>query len=437
MTATLKPQNDDGADASKENGTQTNDSKAIQIQNRQITQPNQLEQKAKGEITDPSVKSCHEANDSSSEVLSQLWPAWGSRILQTQEERCMKVALDAARKHWRESRPNPCVGAAVFRSGELLGTHYSEAAGGPHAESTLLKKLGESVRGAELFVTLEPCAHRAKNPACAPVVAQAGLSKVWIASLDPNPLVAGKGLEILAAHDQNFHLGILEKEVQAALGGFFCWLRKGRPEVWIKTASFASGMMADKTGAPQNITQELTQQWTSHWRSMSDALCIGAKTLLKDSPRLTVRGIADPWAPGHPIPVIWSRSRPKPEHDKALGQLALLHPRILWMSGSPHNQITDEIPKTKLEYFDGIASVEQLLKALGQLGIHRLSVEAGPGMSQMWLDSGLWERWNHWTNPRWLSPQNGIKVHLPQASVDKIIWNSEDWGLEWWSQSVE
>ena len=132
-----------------------------------------------------------------------------------QKEEYMKLALELAKKGKGSTNPNPMVGAVVVKDGNIIGQGYHEQYGQPHGERNALQHCEKDPAGGELYVTLEPCHHYGKTPPCTEIILQKGIKKVYVGSLDPNPLVSGKGLEFLKSHGITVETGILKEECDA------------------------------------------------------------------------------------------------------------------------------------------------------------------------------------------------------------------------------
>jgi diaminohydroxyphosphoribosylaminopyrimidine deaminase / 5-amino-6-(5-phosphoribosylamino)uracil reductase len=160
----------------------------------------------------------------------------------------MSEALELAAQARGRTSPNPMVGAVVIRDGRVVGRGYHHRAGEPHAEVLALREAGELARGATLCVTLEPCSHVGRTPPCAAAVAEAGISQVFAAMEDPNPLVAGAGLRYLQGHGVAVHTGLLEAEAQRLNEAFTKRISTGLPFVEIKVATTLDGKSANADG---------------------------------------------------------------------------------------------------------------------------------------------------------------------------------------------
>ena len=203
----------------------------------------------------------------------------------------MKKALDCARSVKGKTAPNPAVGAVVVRDGKIVGSAATSAVGKNHAEINAINNAGELCNGADLYVTLEPCCHHGRTPPCTDAIIRAGFKRVFVACLDPNPLVSGQGIAKLQAAGIEVATGFLEKEAIRLNEDFFWYIKNKKPFVAAKLALTLDNKIADIHGKSQWITNEKSLFYTHYLRSIYTSIAVGKNTLLADDPKLTVRGI--------------------------------------------------------------------------------------------------------------------------------------------------
>ena len=206
----------------------------------------------------------------------------------------MSEALAQAQKALYLSNPNPRVGCVIVRDGKVIGSGFTQAVGMAHAEVQALanaKTLGNDVAGSTIYVTLEPCSHTGRTPPCVDALIAAKPAKVIIAMSDPNPLVAGKGLEKLRAAGIEVQCGLLESEAQALNRGFISRMTRGLPWVRMKIAASLDGKTALPDGQSQWITGPLARADGHHWRAQACAIVTGVGTVKEDDPSLNVRDV--------------------------------------------------------------------------------------------------------------------------------------------------
>ncbi len=201
----------------------------------------------------------------------------------------MQRCLDLASKGTGKVNSNPMVGCVIVKNSKIVGEGFHKNFGGPHAEIFALKQSGKKVKGAALYVNLEPCVHFGKTPPCADAIIQAGISQVVIASKDPNPLINGKGIRRLRGAGIQVKVGLLQKEAELLNEKFFKFIKTGLPFVSIKLAQTLDGRIADIEGKSKWITSKIARKELHRLRSEYDAVLVGANTVLYDNPELTVR----------------------------------------------------------------------------------------------------------------------------------------------------
>ena len=205
-------------------------------------------------------------------------------------ERWMSHALRLAERAKGFTSPNPMVGAVVVgQGGELIAEGWHEGPGLPHAEAVALARAGERAKGAVLYVTLEPCSHFGRTPPCADAVIRAGIAHVVAATVDPNPQVNGRGIELLKRAGIGVTVGVMEREATLINRAFFTWIKKRRPYVHLKLAQSLDGKAATATRESKWITGEAARNDAHLVRSEVDAIIVGVGTVLADDPLLTAR----------------------------------------------------------------------------------------------------------------------------------------------------
>ncbi len=300
-----------------------------------------------------------------------------------QDERWMQRAIGLARQGQYSTKPNPNVGCVIVKDGQLVGEGFHPKAGQPHAEVFALRQAGEQARGATAYVTLEPCAHYGRTPPCAKGLVEAGVAKVVVACPDPNPLVAGKGVQILQDAGIAVDVGICEDEAQRLNPGFLKAMASGMPYVRLKIASSLDGRTAMASGESKWITGAEARQDVQHWRAISAAVMTGIETVLADDCQLNVRqlnSIDDISSVVQPKRIILDRQGRLPVTAKILQQPASV------MVMGPYRQELADLGVTQLEIQSLAALLQQLVQ---QYQIYDVLVEAGATLSSAFLQAGL------------------------------------------------
>lgn len=206
-----------------------------------------------------------------------------------EQENYMARALELAKQGMGYTSPNPMVGAVIVKNGQIIGEGYHKKCGDLHAERNAFANCTQDPKGGELYVTLEPCCHHGRTPPCTEIIIEKGIRKVYIGSLDPNPLVAGKSIPLLEAKGIAVETGVLQEECDALNKVFFHYITTQRPYVVMKYAMTADGKIATKTGASQWISGEAARAEVQQMRHRYRGILVGVETVRKDNPRLTCR----------------------------------------------------------------------------------------------------------------------------------------------------
>ncbi|MCL2022171.1 MAG: bifunctional diaminohydroxyphosphoribosylaminopyrimidine deaminase/5-amino-6-(5-phosphoribosylamino)uracil reductase RibD [Betaproteobacteria bacterium] len=212
-----------------------------------------------------------------------------SAFFSAADHACMAQALKLAEKGLLTATPNPRVGCVLDKNGAIIGQGWHKRAGEAHAEIHALKEAGEAARGATAYVTLEPCAHFGRTPPCADALIAAGLSRVVVAMEDPNPRVAGRGLDKLRAAGITVERGLLADEARELNSGFISRMTKNRPWLRLKVAATLDGKTALENGVSQWITGIAARADGHFWRARACAILTGIGTVRADDPELNVR----------------------------------------------------------------------------------------------------------------------------------------------------
>ena len=201
----------------------------------------------------------------------------------------MREALRLSTFGRGRTSPNPMVGAVLVKDGHIVGTGWHRKAGTEHAEIHALRMAGDLARGATLYVTLEPCSHTGRTGPCAQAVIEAGVRRVVAAMEDPNPLVRGKGFQMLREEGVEVFCGVMEEEARRLNEAFVMWVTEKRPFVTLKMAMTLDGKTATAGGESQWITGEASRLRGHELRDENDAILVGIGTVLADRPSLTTR----------------------------------------------------------------------------------------------------------------------------------------------------
>jgi len=303
----------------------------------------------------------------------------------------MRAALSLARRGLGRVWPNPAVGCVILdRSGIVVGRGVTQPGGRPHAEAEALRQAGAAARGGTAYVTLEPCAHHGKTPPCAEALIAAGIARCVVALQDPDPRVAGGGIEKLKQAGCTVEQGLLRDEAHEVTAGFLSRVEQGRPLVTLKLATTLDGRIATRSGQSQWITGSEARQYGHLLRATHDAILVGSGTALADNPSLTCRlpGLAD----RSPVRVVLDRRLRLPL-DSDLAQTARDVP--VWLvTGDQHTDARLGAYRDLGVEVLALANPEprEILAALGQRGLTRLLVEGGSQVAAAFLRAKLVDR---------------------------------------------
>ncbi len=296
----------------------------------------------------------------------------------------MRIAFRLARLGRGFVSPNPLVGAVIVQRGRIVGVGYHRRYGEAHAEVRAIEDAGEDAVGGTMYVNLEPHSFHGKVPPCTDAIIRAGISRVVISNIDPNPKVAGKGVEILRKAGLEVQVGVLEEEGERLNEVFFKWIRTGRPFVTLKFAMTLDGFIADSRGNSRWITSEKSRKFVHKLRAWSDAVAVGAGTVIRDNPRLTVR---EYYAPRQPVKVIFDRNLTvwKRWEDYRIfdeGEIILFNSREEF-----------EV-RVRRAVVRGIiaSSIEDALEYLGRNQITSLLVEGGSEILSRFMEKGVFDK---------------------------------------------
>jgi diaminohydroxyphosphoribosylaminopyrimidine deaminase/5-amino-6-(5-phosphoribosylamino)uracil reductase len=205
------------------------------------------------------------------------------------DEKYMRLAMQLAGNAIGRTSPNPLVGAVIVKDNRVVGCGWHRKAGTPHAEVHALNQAGELAQGADVYVTLEPCAHYGKTPPCAKALVEAKVKNVYGGLLDVNPKVAGKGFKILEDAGIHVEYGFLQDELRKQNEVFFKWIEHKKPFVVLKAAMTLDGKIATATGQSKWITNETSRAYGYKLRDIYDGIMVGINTVIEDDPMLTAR----------------------------------------------------------------------------------------------------------------------------------------------------
>lgn len=319
----------------------------------------------------------------------------------------MRRALDLAAQAEGFTHPNPLVGAVIVHDGRVIGEGYHHRAGEPHAEVMALRSVAAEdvhlIPSATMYVTLEPCSHTGRTGPCSLAIASAGIQRIVVAHEDPNPLVSGRGIEMLRQAGRHVELGLMRDEAEFQNRRFFTSMREGRPFITLKWAQDAAGYVdgprSSEHPGPWAISGAEAQVWTHRLRQVCGAILVGYGTWLADHPKGTVRAVATSSIDR----IVWA-SRHLSELER--GEVESSG----WVVWHPN---------------EGESADDALLRCLRESGLRGLLVEGGPKTTEHLVRLGLWDE-----AYRLVSPKH-VPVGGPTAPKLHASWqNVTQWGLD-------
>lgn len=337
------------------------------------------------------------------------------------DEDYMKLAIKLAKKGCGHTAPNPLVGAVIVKNKEIIGQGWHEEYGGPHAERNALNSCSKNPQGATMYVTLEPCCHQGKQPPCVDAIIGADISRVFIGSFDPNPLVSGKGIRILKEHGIEVYENCLKDECDKLNEIFFHFIRTKTPFVTMKYAMTMDGKIATVSGASKWITGEIARQHVHTQRNRHTAIMVGVGTVLADDPLLTCRIDGGK----NPVRIICDTKLRTPLTAQIV-TTARQFPTILATCCEdrsryiPYEDLGCRILPVSSK--DNHIDLVQLMKQLGQMQIDSILLEGGSTLNWSALESGIVHKLQTYIAPKLFGgslstgPVGGLGVNLPSTA---------------------
>ncbi len=303
----------------------------------------------------------------------------------------MRMALDLARERKGLTHPNPTVGCVIVKDGRIVAKANHERAGSPHAEAKALELAGEEAKGSTLYVTLEPCTHFGKTPPCTDAIIKAGVKRVVITVLDPNPIVGGKGVEKLKRHGIEVDVGLLEEQAKELNEDFFTYITQKRPYITLKFAQSVDGKTALENGESKWITSQESRKHAHTLRREATAVLVGINTVLRDDPLLTIRHVK---SEKQPIRVVLDPNLKIPFSAKLVKDKSA---KTLIITAKEDREKIRALEKEGVEVLmapvkEGRLDLHEVLRELYFKEIMHILVEGGSITSTSFVREGLFDR---------------------------------------------
>jgi diaminohydroxyphosphoribosylaminopyrimidine deaminase / 5-amino-6-(5-phosphoribosylamino)uracil reductase len=335
------------------------------------------------------------------------------------DEGFMRRALDLAAKALGRTSPNPVVGAVLVHQGRVIGEGFHRRAGLPHAEIEALHRVNGSARGATLYVNLEPCSHYGRTPPCVDAVIAAGLKRVVIGMVDPNPLVRGRGLRRLRRAGIEVKTGVLKDKSERLNEDFAVFIRTGIPLVTLKLAASLDGRIATASGDSKWISGELSRRLVHELRNRVDAVLVGAETVRADDPQLTcrVRGGRDP------LRVILDGRLTISPAARICTQRSTAGTLVVTSEESGQSKKREELERQGVEVLclpgaQYRVRLRPLLEELGKRGIKHVMIEGGGQVAAAALSEGVVDKVLFFYGPKLLGSES--RAMIGSLGVDRV-----------------
>lgn len=325
-------------------------------------------------------------------------------MITSRDVECMSYALRLAKRGQFTTRPNPNVGCVITNTeGNIVGAGYHQKAGSDHAEVIALREAGEQAKSGTAYVTLEPCCHQGKTGPCTLAIIKSGINRVVIASQDPNPLVAGKGVDLLRENGITVETNVLHEQSAALNRGFSKRMTQGLPWVTVKSASSLDGKTSLSNGDSKWITSEHARKDVQKLRAMHDSILTGIGTVLSDNPSLNVRLPMSEFDYAQeilqPVRVVIDYDLKIPSGAKLL---SLDGNTIIYTGSDSDDREISDIDQVNVIKFSGQNrkfNLYDVLKDLADQQINSVLVEAGPNLLGELIQAKLIDEWISYIAP--------------------------------------
>jgi len=317
---------------------------------------------------------------------------------------CMALALKLSKLGQGGVGANPMVGCVITNDDKIIAKDFHHFYGEEHAEINALNQISHKAESCKLYVTLEPCSHHGKTPPCIKAIIKAGIKKVFVATLDPNPIVSGSGVKLLRESGIEVQVGLLENDAIEINRGFIKRMKTGLPFVTSKIAMSLDGRVAMKSGESKWITSEASREDVQLLRSQNQAILTGSGTILNDNPMMTVRNKK---FDSSPLRVVIDSNNSIT--DKSLN---------IFSSDSKTFIIN---PSNSKILENGKIDLKSALTTLGEMGINNVLLEAGSGLNGAMMKSNLIDEFIIYTAPVILGSDAQAMMNLPFKKMSEKI----------------
>lgn len=318
---------------------------------------------------------------------TRLWQTTDGEVWSKADELYMDRCFQLAHIAEGKTSPNPLVGAVVVCDGKIIGEGFHHKAGEPHAEPNAINSVAdkEMLKRATLYVSLEPCSHYGKTPPCADLIIHMGIPRVVVATLDPNPLVAGRGIKMMREAGIDVKIGCMESEALRLNRRFFTFQMFRRPYVVLKWAQTADGFI-DKfrqtaEGGPVKISNAITKTLNHKMRTEEDAIMVATRTAVLDNPHLTITK----WSGRNPVRILLDKTLKVPKDYKIFDGSA----KTIIFTEKKGNGYGKNVEFEVIDFRGDVYG--QVLERLYERNILSVIIEGGAQWLQTVIDSGVWD----------------------------------------------
>ena len=333
------------------------------------------------------------------------------------DQNYMLQAIQLAKQGEGWTNPNPMVGAVIVKNGRIIGKGYHKKCGELHAERNAIASLTESAEGATIYVTLEPCCHYGKTPPCTEAIIEQKIKRVVIGSRDPNPKVAGKGVQILRDHGVEVETGLLEEECLSLNEIFFHYITTKMPYVAMKYAMTLDGKIASFSGDSKWVTGEKAREHTHFLRKKYRGILVGIGTVLADDPMLNCRienGV-------DPVRIVCDSHLQIPLECQLVKTAKNIETIVCYAEENEEKQkalMEAGVQLIKAEK-DGQVDLEKLMMELGSMEIDSVLVEGGGAIHGSFLTSGLVQKVYCYIAPKMIGGKDALSPVLGKG-IEKM-----------------
>lgn len=331
----------------------------------------------------------------------------------------MNKALELAEKGGLNVKPNPLVGAVIVKNNQIIGEGYHQQYGQAHAEIQAFLDAKEDVTGATMYVTLEPCSHEGKTGSCAKKIIEKGIKEVYVATLDPNPLVAGKGIQLLKEAGIQVHLGISQEQSDVMNQHFYHYITQNKPYILLKMALTLDGKYATDSMDSSWITNEASRLDVHHTRSKYQAIMVGLNTVIQDDPKLNIR--LENYEGKQPIRIILDPKGDVPIISKVIQDEFETWIITSFMPEEKRNQIENLGNRViYIKHKNEVIDLEHLLNQLHELGIQNIMVEGGKTLHESFLREKLFDEIQAYVAPKFIGGTQTLQ-HLNISTINEAL----------------